>query len=359
VLFDRALDHLALDGIAVDVADGGVNLQPLLATGHADLDALRTALGLNLADQEVGIQLPAGVLLQVVAVLHPHVLARHLAALLHVQLQPGQHAAALAAHLLQPHVGLVLAAIHLGRGHLDLLDQLPLVGVDGVQPVDHVVLVDVRGRVAQRAQRVHGIQRFLAAPFQAAVHALRLVDDQHGLRGADQIDGLLAAGLLAVLVEVVDVLLVDGAHRHHHHLQMLAGGEVAHLVQLGGVVEEVLEGLAAVERLEVRRHDLQALVDAFLDGHRRHDDHELGEAVTLVQLEHRAQVDVGLARARFHLHREVTRRQAVAGLQAMAQLHLVQVGQQVLAVQLEAVADAQVGLGQAQAQLHAVTRHAG
>ena len=51
--------------------------------------------------------------------------------------------------------------------------------------------------------------------------------------------------------------------------------------------------------------DLERLVDAFLDRHRRHDDHELGEAVPLVQLEDRAQIDVGLAGAGLHLDREV------------------------------------------------------
>ena len=73
----------------------------------------------------------------------------------------------------------------------------------------------------------------LPAAFQAAVHALRLVHDQDGPGRLDEVDGLLAAGLLAVLVEVVDVLLVDGADRHHHDLDVRAGGEVAHLAELG------------------------------------------------------------------------------------------------------------------------------
>ena len=85
---------------------------------------------------------------------------------------------------------------------------------------------------------------------EAAVHALRLVDDDDRPRRPDQVDRLLAAGLLAVLVEVVDVLLVDGADRHHHDLDVRAGGEVAHLAELGGVVEEVVEGHAGVEALK-------------------------------------------------------------------------------------------------------------
>jgi hypothetical protein len=76
--------------------------------------------------------------------------------------------------------------------------------------------------------------------------------------------------------------------------------------ELGRVVEEVVEGHARVEALEVLLGDLERLVDAFLDGDRRHHDHELGEAEALVQLEDRPQVDVGLARAGLHLHGEVS-----------------------------------------------------
>ena len=149
-----------------------------------------------------------------------------------------------------------------------------------------------------------------------------------GPRGLDQVDGLLAAGLLAVLVEVVDVLLVDGADRHHHDLDVRAGGEVAHLAELGGVVEEVLEGGVGVEGAEVLLGDLERLVDALLDGHRRHDDDELGEAVAPVQLEDRAQVDVGLARAGLHLHGEIAGGQRGGRRQAVAELDVVQVGQE-------------------------------
>ena len=57
-----------------------------------------------------------------------------------------------------------MPAFDCGRGHLDLLDQLALVGVHRVEPVDHVVLVDVGGGVAQGAERVHRAERLLAPP---------------------------------------------------------------------------------------------------------------------------------------------------------------------------------------------------
>ena len=134
-----------------------------------------------------------------------------------------------------------------GRGHLDLFDQLALVGVHRVQPVDHVVLVGVRCGIAQGAERIHRPQRLFAPSLQAAVHALRLVHDQDGARGLDQVDGFLAAGLLRVLVEVVDVLLVDRPHGDDHDLDMRTGGKVADLAELGGIVEEVLKGGVGVK----------------------------------------------------------------------------------------------------------------
>ena len=123
-----------------------------------------------------------------------------------------------------------------------------------------------------------------------------------------------------VLVEVVDVLLVDRADRHHHDLNIRAGGEVAHLAELAGVVKEVLEGRVGVEGAEVLFGDLERLVNALLDRHRRDDDDELGEAITAVQLEDRAQVDVGLARAGFHLDGEIARGQRGGRPQAIADL---------------------------------------
>src|SRR3546814_9234756 len=56
----------------------------------------------------------------------------------------------------------------------------------------------------------------------------------------------------------------------------------------------------SIEAFEILLGDLERLVDALLDRDGRHDDHEFGEAETLVQLEDRAEVNVGLARPRLH-----------------------------------------------------------
>ena len=41
--------------------------------------------------------------------------------------------------------------------------------------------------------------------------------------------------------------LVNGTDRHHHDLDLWAGGEVTHLAQLRGIVNEEIEGRAGVD----------------------------------------------------------------------------------------------------------------
>ena len=129
----------------------------------------------------------------------------------------------------------------------DLLHQLALVGIHRVEPINHVMFGRMGRGVAQGAQGIHRPQGFFAAPLQTAVHALRLVHDQDGPRGPDQVDRLFAAGLLAVLVEVIDVLLVDGADRHHHDLDRWTGGEIPHLPELRRVIEEIFKRCSRIE----------------------------------------------------------------------------------------------------------------
>src|SRR3546814_1824160 len=68
--------------------------------------------------------------------------------------------------------------------------------------------------------------------------------------------------------------------------------------------------------------DLELLVDALLDRDGRHDDHEFGEAETLVQLEDRAEVNVGLARPRLHFDGEVAGRERRRRRQTVAELNI-------------------------------------
>ena len=75
----------------------------------------------------------------------------------------------------QLDVRLVVAVAHLQARHLDLFDELAFVGVDGIEPVHHMVFVEMGGGVAQRAQRVELCDRFAA--FLGIRHALGFVDE--------------------------------------------------------------------------------------------------------------------------------------------------------------------------------------
>ena len=106
-------------------------------------------------------------------------------------------------------------------------------------------------------------------------------------------------------------------------------------------------------------HDLEGLVNAFLDRHGRHHHDELRESKAPVQLEDGSQVHVGLARSRLHLDGEFPGRQSSGWGQAIAQLHRVQVGQQFIVQEGQAIADAKVVLRKAHARLlvRGVHRH--
>src|SRR3546814_19296229 len=83
--------------------------------------------------------------------------------------------------------------------------------------------------------------------------------------------------------DLVHVLLVDRAHGDDHDLNGRAGGKVPHLAELGGIVEEIVEGLAGIEAFEMILGDLERLVDDLLDRDGQHDEHDSGDADTLVQ----------------------------------------------------------------------------
>ena len=214
-----------------------------------------------------------------------------------------------------------------------------------------MTLVDVGGGVAQRTERIHRFQRLSAAPGHAAVHALRLVHNQNRAGCANEVYRLFAPRSFILLVDGIDVGLVDGADSHHHYLDVRAGGEGANPPHPRGIVYEMVERRARVERAKVVAHHLQRLVDALFDGYGRHDYDELGEAVPLVQLEYRPQIDVSLAGSGFHLHREIQGFQRFRRAQAVSQLRLSQVFQNLVLRQIQRVGYAQLVFREPQLRL--------
>ena len=174
----------------------------------------------------------------------------------------------------------------------------------------------MRGRIAERAKRIQRLDGLLRLV--RGIHALRLVDDDDGPRRLHELDGLAAGELVALLVDDVALLLLlrageilaEGVDVDDQNLQRVAGGKLAQPVHLLRVIDEMLEWQVVVERPEMLGGDLDVLEHAFADGDARHDDDELLEAVAARQLEDRPQIDVGLARARFHLDREMRARRA-------------------------------------------------
>ena len=216
----------------------------------------------------------------------------------------------------------------LDRGSRDfnLLHQLAFIRIDGIELEHHVLRFFRCGRIPQIAERTHPLHGFLAFAVQTAFHALRLIDDQDRPRGPDQVDRLLSTGLLTLSIHHVLRLrlaggfiglfglglllvaeLVDRSHRHDHDLNLGAGRKVPDLSQLCRVIQEVIKRHTCVEPLQMLRSHLDGVVDTLLDRHRRHDDHELGEPIPLVQFEDRPQVDVRLPGPSLHLHSEVPR----------------------------------------------------
>jgi len=159
----------------------------------------------------------------------------------------------------------------------------------------------VRGAVAEGEQRVEVAQ---GRPALVALHVLRLVEDQHGARGLEQVYRRLALQPLGGQEQQVP-RLVERGQRHDHQLHTVALGKLSHLgdalrAVLAPPVRETVEHLG-----EVLPGDLEGLQHPFADGDRGHHDDELPQAVALSKGEGGAEVDVGLPGAGLHLDRVV------------------------------------------------------
>ncbi len=68
----------------------------------------------------------------------------------------------------------------------DLFDQLPGIGIEGVEPVDLVVLGFVGGGVAQDEERVELLERVRGF---LALHLLRFIENEDRMVCLDYVDG--------------------------------------------------------------------------------------------------------------------------------------------------------------------------
>ena len=299
------LDRLT-DLDAADVALGDVAVRLTGAQHFATREFDRVVHGVDLADREAAILVHLARLHeQVIAELEPPKLALDLARLqLHLHLDP-RHGGLLRdfdAFEVEIGVGAGQPA-GLDAAHRDLLDQLLVVGVQRVQPVNAVVLGPVGRGIAQDEQRLELWQRLHR---RRAFHLLRLVQDQDRPVRGDHVDGLARLEVVQLFIDapVVGPACVERLDIDHHHVNAGVGRKALQLVQALGIVDEE-PCLLAVAFREVVGRDLKRLVDAFANGDRRHHDDELRPAVPLVHLEEGLDVAVGLASAGLHLDVEV------------------------------------------------------
>ena len=88
------------------------------------------------------------------------------------------------------HIGVVESVLAGDAGDNDLFHQPQFVGADRVKFIDQIIRVLVRGRITQRAKRIQRPDGFLR--LLGVVHALRLVNDDDGMRGLHEFNRLPA-----------------------------------------------------------------------------------------------------------------------------------------------------------------------
>ena len=230
----------------------------------------------------------------------------------------------------------VKAACHLVGGHADLFDQPHLVGVHRGQAVEQIDLFPVGGRVTEHTQRVKGGNRILC--LLSVIHALRLINDNDRVCVLDVADGRFSVEPVLLLID--DILrLAESVNIDNHDLNIAAGGEKAHIGQLGRVVNEIAAGCVVVKGGKMLLGDLQRLIHALSDGNRRDHDDKLGKTVLLMQLKNRLGVNVGLARSCLHLNGELISHQVIRLGQIVPLLNRPHIGQQRLSADMQDVSN--------------------
>ena len=210
-----------------------------------------------------------------------------------------------------------------GAGFADALDgdlfhQPLIVGLHGVQPVDHVINA-VRPVGGGIAQGQHGVELFDIFLCLLSFHGLRLVNDQDGVGFGDDVDGAAGAEFVQLHGDPPGVFAfgVKGLGVDDHDVDGAVGSKAVDFRQLGGIVDEVADLLAVFFGEMFLRH-LEGFVYALPDGDAGDHDDELRPAVVLVQLIHGLDVGISLAHAGFHFDGEV-----IPALQPFRRLDLV------------------------------------
>ena len=213
-------------------------------------------------------------------------------------------------NLLQKQIAVGTAQVlHLEALDLDFLDQALVEGIQRIQHIHQIVLDSMSGRIVQSKQRVKMFQSILC---DCTTHFLRLIQNQDGAVGLDNVDGAAGGKFIPLGIndELLFVLLFSFLCRKgpgksvrvdNHDLNPRTGGEVIQLIQVLAVVNEDA-GFFAVILHEVVSHGVETLFDAFPDRNGRYHYDKLTPAIDLVQLEHGLDVHIGFAGTGFHFY---------------------------------------------------------
>ena len=207
--------------------------------------------------------------------------------------------------------------LHRDALHLDFLHQALFVGIVGIQRIDAVVRSLVGGGIVEHKQRLEVAQGLLGG---FAFHLLRLVHNDDRTVGGNHVNGTAALEIVAFGVDDTCLLVgraflergVEGLHVDNHHVDAGIAAERVDLGEVGAVVDEIA-GFLAVEFHKMLFQHGEALINALTDGDAGHYYDELRPAEAFVHLEHGLDIDVGLARARLHLHIQRAGTEAVGG----------------------------------------------
>ena len=159
------------------------------------------------------------------------------------------------------------------------------------------------GRITQRQQWVEGSQPFFRL---LSLYALRLVDDQNGIRLGDDVNRTAGAKLIEFHINAPRVFAagIEGLRIDNHDVDRAVRSKAVDLRKLGRIVDKETDLLPVLRGEMVLRH-LKRFVYAFADGDARHYDDKLTPTIVLVQLVHGLDIRIGLAYACFHLNGQI------------------------------------------------------
>lgn len=116
----------------------------------------------------------------------------------------------------------------------------------------------------------------------------------------EQVALVPAAGRLSNLVVIKIVIFVESTNVDDHHLDGARSSKTTHWTHVFGVIDKALERRLVIEHVKVLLGALEALLNALANGNTRHHDNELSQPIATIELVDGANIDIGLARTRFH-----------------------------------------------------------